>query len=466
MSMAQASKDPPKASKPAPPASISRTRSQDQRWEIVQAGLQKMAVVDAGAQKAALTMLDKLISNVLKHPDEAKYRTVWLSNAKVGKCLRAADGSVMVLEGSMFEPGPEADTLVYSNTTDPSNNLLYRTHDAIKSQLYLLVGRPTASGELGSTATVGKMLTAGGHIGDDKKLAARVASSGGVCAPKFEALDTEEFTIEQCQRVQDAFEHLRGANPPVVCQGLLEQLKVAMEAIMREPEDQELRQLPLPVEVVEIEGARGLATAMGFDCMMIDQHEEMLLCPLSVPILRSVLDQMAQFQNALAAQRAAEADQSNIPASPVIPDRDTRVLQFKQSGSAALLEVPESFFQLRQEDLQLTQQSGKVHKVKSRKYTRCLLRVQLPDNTVLQAVFAPQEKVAALQEFVTSTLEEPYRPFSLSVGTQELQMQRSLWDSGLVPSALLHFRWLPMEGLEPSTAMLTPELTARIEQVS
>ena len=143
-----------------------------------------MSAADPGCRQAALTMLDKLLSNILQKPGEvrrvlcapdhrcvlqAKYRTIWLSNAKVGQCLKSADGSVLLLEGAGFEPGKEPETLVanhalpcqrlrngfqeYKDSGD-RNNFLYRVVDAIKSDLYEIVGRPVAQGELGGQAQV------------------------------------------------------------------------------------------------------------------------------------------------------------------------------------------------------------------------------------------------------------------------------------------------------------------------
>eukprot|EP00658_Telonema_sp_P-2_P084095 TRINITY_DN9244_c0_g3_i3.p1 TRINITY_DN9244_c0_g3~~TRINITY_DN9244_c0_g3_i3.p1 ORF type:complete len:520 (+),score=136.64 TRINITY_DN9244_c0_g3_i3:192-1751(+) len=448
---------------------IERTSSEEQQWQRVQAGLQRMAAVGGPAEQAALVMLDKLLSNILKHPDQAKFRTIWLSNAKVGKCLKSADGAVLLLEGSGFEPGAEPETMVYDKTKDPSNNFLYRSHDAIKSQLYALVGRPNVSGELGSTAAVGKMVvSSAGQIGDDRRLADKMAASGGICAQKYSALETEEFTIEQCQRLQDSFEYLCQSNPVVVCERLLMQLKPALEEILREPELLSLRNLPVPPELGEIEGARNLAETLGLEFVELEE-EPTLICSLTVPILRSVLDQMCSFLDALTRLQEAEAAASTVPRSPApVPDRDLRILRFNTASSAGILSVPESFFELTRADMvQMQQASGKVHAVKVRRYNRCMVRIQLPSEVTIQAVFGPTEKVGALYELVAGMLAEPFRAFALGLGSQELEDRtRSLWDSGLVPSALLHFRWLPMEGMEPCSMVLTEELMQTVVAIN
>ena len=59
--------------------------------------------------------------------------------------------------------------------------------------------------------------------------------------------------------------------------------------------------------------------------------------------------------------------------------------------------VPDSFFQLTAADIaQVSNTPGQTRKVKNRKYIKCMVRVQLPDNLCVQAVFSPAEKVPSL----------------------------------------------------------------------
>lgn len=129
--------------------------------------------------------------------------------------------------------------------------------------------------------------------------------------------------------------------------------------------------------------------------------------------------------------------------------------------------VPDSFFQLTAEDVAQLNNGQQTRKVQNRKYVKCLLRIQLPDNLCLQAVFSPAEKVSGLLQFMSNALADPYRPFALSLWTKELDdMNRSLWDTGLVPSALLHFRWMPTEGDSNSCSqVLTAELMQLVVEV-
>ena len=72
---------------------------------------------------------------------------------------------------------------------------------------------------------------------------------------------------------------------------------------------------------------------------------------------------------------------------------------------------------------------------KKRKYRRCLVRVRFPDQTVLQAVFLPREKLAKVYELVTDSLATPC-PFSLfthPLRTELADQDATLLDADLVP---------------------------------
>ena len=119
---------------------------------------------------------------------------------------------------------------------------------------------------------MGKSLNPQGRIGDDKELAKRVAAAGGVCQEKFEGTaDRDEFTLEHSQRVQDAFEHMLQFSPTDSCLNLIEQLATVLEGILRDPEHPSVRQIPVPQELMQIEGSRRLAEAIGFEFIMLDE---------------------------------------------------------------------------------------------------------------------------------------------------------------------------------------------------
>ena len=124
---------------------------------------------------------------------------------------------------------------VYNDYGDKSNNHLHRVHDQMNSALYEIIGRPKEKGELGGQAHVRIIMISElakyccyrweGPFETKESWATRrtsswqsrssppidaavelggvqIAARGGVCAPKFEARESEEMTIAQSQQIQ------------------------------------------------------------------------------------------------------------------------------------------------------------------------------------------------------------------------------------------------------------------------
>jgi hypothetical protein len=114
---------------------------------------------------------------------------------------------------------------------------------------------------------------------------------------------------------------------------------------------------------------------------------------------------------------------------------------------------------------------------KTKVYTSTLLRVQMPDRTVLQGVFSPLEPVAALHAWARSciratTAEGEPVPFYLMTTPPPVVVaeaeDRTLGEAGLQPAALVYLVWgsAPDKKLaaelcptDPAT-YLTPEIYA------
>eukprot|EP00850_Spirogloea_muscicola_P016723 SM000138S00030 [mRNA] locus=s138:185795:187812:+ [translate_table: standard] len=180
---------------------------------------------------------------------------------------------------------------------------------------------------------------------------------------------------------------------------------------------------------------------------------------------------------------------AELPAKPV--DRQVRVfVPAPDQGLAARIQVPQSFYErsgaeLRAElvrqrraiessQLLITQATReKQAAALKRRYRYTIVRVQLPDNSVLQGVFRPSEKTNALYEFVSDALFDPALEFQLvhphpakqsiilsGGGTKE---PPSLEDVGLVPAALVILRAcgdLPYAGLRKDLILLAQPLTS------
>ncbi|XP_066994374.2 tether containing UBX domain for GLUT4 isoform X3 [Anabrus simplex] len=74
-------------------------------------------------------------------------------------------------------------------------------------------------------------------------------------------------------------------------------------------------------------------------------------------------------------------------------------------------------------------------------YRRVVLRIQFPDQIVLQGTFTPLETISTVAEFVRGYLEEPSMPFHLYTTPPKtvLPPQARLVDVNCVPCALIHF---------------------------
>ncbi|TMS19899.1 UBX domain-containing protein 6 [Larimichthys crocea] len=79
-----------------------------------------------------------------------------------------------------------------------------------------------------------------------------------------------------------------------------------------------------------------------------------------------------------------------------------------------------------------------------RKYNYTLLRIRLPDGSLLQGTFYAWDRLPVLFEFVRESLVNGWQPFELiAPGSQKLQESEevALAECNLVPAALLTFAW-------------------------
>jgi len=99
-------------------------------------------------------------------------------------------------------------------------------------------------------------------------------------------------------------------------------------------------------------------------------------------------------------------------------------------------------------------------------YSKVIMRVRLPNQCILQASFHPRERVSALHAYVQSCLQSPSMKFTLATGhpLRELDreaLQGSFAQEGLMPSAIIHFRWA---GAAPEGAFLKDDVTSGIQE--
>ncbi|XP_043707241.1 plant UBX domain-containing protein 2 isoform X2 [Telopea speciosissima] len=156
------------------------------------------------------------------------------------------------------------------------------------------------------------------------------------------------------------------------------------------------------------------------------------------------------------------------PVEPKKIDRQIRVFFSVPESIARKIDLPESFYNLSAEELRreaetkkkkiaesqlLIPRSYKEKQVKTarKRFKKAVIRIQFPDEVVLQGVFFPWEPTTALYEFVSSALKEPSLEFELlhPVVIKRRVIPRfpvagdrtpTLEEEDLVPTALVKFR--------------------------
>lgn len=75
------------------------------------------------------------------------------------------------------------------------------------------------------------------------------------------------------------------------------------------------------------------------------------------------------------------------------------------------------------------------------KYYKSIIRVQFPDQFVLQGVFQPMETVQAIKDFIKDYLDDPNSDFTIFTAPPKhiLDLSKPLIDEHLVPSAIVYY---------------------------
>ncbi|XP_063811406.1 UBX domain-containing protein 6-like [Pseudophryne corroboree] len=139
-------------------------------------------------------------------------------------------------------------------------------------------------------------------------------------------------------------------------------------------------------------------------------------------------------------------------------DRQPRI--FAPSLQASVFDLPDDFYNLTAEEIKREQQlrkekleRGSVLRTKVmrereeqrevKKYKYTVLRIRFPDGYILQGIFYARERLSVLFDFVHQQLQNDWLPYELIApcGQKLEDEQMAFSDCGLVPSALLTFRW-------------------------
>ena len=249
--------------------------------------------------------------------------------------------------------------------------------------------------------------------------------------------------------------------------------------------------------VLRASGGRGVLRAVGFrpesegeGCLVLPEAlgaDEAAALLQGAALLQSLLPEAgraaaaapgsggsgpASAADAAAAAAASASTAAGPPGLSDALDRLWQVFTVPQESGLPQIEVPESFFQLTPSELQREYASrtqrgvagrelqtgamraaaearrrGKAGTVRA--YRSCVVRVRLPCGRLLQGVFAPVETGAAVCAFVAAALECPATAFELFAHPGRLSLSadrgstETLLKLGLVPAALINFKWSP-----------------------
>ncbi|XP_048039057.1 UBX domain-containing protein 6 [Megalobrama amblycephala] len=228
-----------------------------------------------------------------------------------------------------------------------------------------------------------------------------------------------------------------------------------IENICKNPTEEKYRKIKLSNRVFQekvsvIEGSREYLQAVGFESTALpvdgeDRTEEYLVLPPQES------DALEQIKVHLERLQKGEPVRAKLDRQPQV---------FRPSQHATHFELPPDFYNLTAEELKKEMQlkneivernamlrtkamREKDEQRERRKYNYALLRVRLPDGSILQGTFLAWEKVAALYQFVRDSLENGWQPFELvAPGGLKLKDDESvLNECNLAPAALLTFTW-------------------------
>ncbi|KAM9796585.1 UBX domain-containing protein 6 isoform 1-T1 [Syngnathus typhle] len=261
-----------------------------------------------------------------------------------------------------------------------------------------------------------------------------------------------------------------------------------VENICKNPSEVKYRKIKLSNKVFQekvhcVEGTREFLQALGFTSTMLpvdgqeEEEEEFLVLPEQSS---DALELMKERRDRL--QRG----------EPVRAQLDRQAQAFRPSNNATRFELPSEFYNLSAEEIKREQQmrsdlveKNSVLRTKAmrerdeqrerRKYNYTLLRIRLPDGTLLQGTFYAWDRLPVLFSFVRDSLVDGWQPFELiAPGGHKLQESEdvALVECNLVPTALLTLAWDAAVQADiaaaggKSSALLKPELLETIRNLS
>ncbi|KAI9168714.1 hypothetical protein LWI28_000982 [Acer negundo] len=259
----------------------------------------------------------------------------------------------------------------------------------------------------------------------------------------------------------------------------VEVVRTLLRNVVREPENGKFRRIrmsnPRIREAIgDVVGGLELLEVIGFE--LRDEGGEMWAV-MEVPDEKRIglITKVIELLGPRKVEESPKVESSNeAPAvngervEPEKFDRQVKVFFAVPENVAARIQLPDSFYNLSIAELKREAESRKKKidesqllipksyrekqaQAAKKRHTKTMIRIQFPDQVVLQAVFRPWEQTTALYEFVSNSLKDPSLQFELVHPipvrrrviphfAAEGKKPTTLEDEDLVPSALIKFK--------------------------
>ncbi|KAK9115141.1 hypothetical protein Syun_021938 [Stephania yunnanensis] len=263
-------------------------------------------------------------------------------------------------------------------------------------------------------------------------------------------------------------------------EGSIEVVLKLLRNIVREPENSKFRRIRLSNPKIreaigEVVGGVELLECVGFG---LEQEGEDMWAVMEVPsrerlsLIREAVSllepkETQSLPSTASNGPAGSEDRADGHMEPKKIDRQIRVFFSVPECVASQIVLPDSFYSLSIDELKREADSRKKKiaesqllipksykekqaKAAKKRYKTTVIRIQFPDEVVLQAIFLPWERTTALYEFVSSALKQQGLEFELWHPAvikrrmiprfSEGDRAPTLEEEDLVPSALIKFK--------------------------
>lgn len=230
--------------------------------------------------------------------------------------------------------------------------------------------------------------------------------------------------------------------------------------------------------VASIRGAVHFILACGFEDKVLSVEDSEEKCFVMPKEKCSDCEQFKLYKEVLLSSEALK------------PKLDRCLKVYKPTSRASHFEVPSDFFnktseEIKKEQIDRTEELERSCQLRTRAmreaekrptkiYRFTLIRVRFPDGFILQGTFYSREKLRDVFEFVRQSLVSDWQPFVLFETTGQLKDENSsLMDLGLVPAAVVNFKWDPTimkdilaaQGQVDENVYLKPELLQLVQEL-